>query len=189
MEQLIVTPMKPYELSMGKTIPCIIISLIQMVCVLLFAVYWFDLPIRGSLPLFFLTICLFLISTMGICLFISTISATQQQAMMTTFFFIQPSFLLSGFVFPIANMPVVVQWLTYANPFRYILVITSGASSSKAWGWMLTPMGLSPLSATRCSPLRRRGLFLTHRSALRDRKAKETPVRSLSDTPVGLARL
>ena len=126
MEQLIVTPMKPYELIMGKTIPYIIISLIQMICVLLFAVYWFELPIRGSLPLFFLAICLFLVSTMGIGLFISTISATQQQAMMTTFFFIQPSFLLSGFVFPIANMPIVVQWLTYLNPFRYILVIIRG---------------------------------------------------------------
>jgi ABC-2 type transport system permease protein len=65
-------------------------------------------------------------STLGIGLFISTISATQQQAMMSTFFFLQPSFLLSGFVFPIANMPVVVQWLTYLNPFRYILVIIRG---------------------------------------------------------------
>jgi len=126
MEQLIVTPMKPYELIMGKTIPYIVISLIQMAGVLLFAVYLFDLPIRGSLSLFFLAICLFLMSTLGIGLFISTISATQQQAMMSTFFFLQPSFLLSGFVFPIANMPVVVQWLTYLNPFRYILVIIRG---------------------------------------------------------------
>ncbi|MDI9569985.1 MAG: ABC transporter permease [Pseudomonadota bacterium] len=126
MEQLIVTPMKPYELIMGKTIPYIVISLSQMVGVLVFAIYLFDLPVRGSLPLFFLAICLFLLSTLGIGLFISTISATQQQAMMTTFFFIQPSFLLSGFVFPIANMPTAVQWLTYLNPFRYILAIIRG---------------------------------------------------------------
>ncbi|HOU78132.1 MAG TPA: ABC transporter permease, partial [Syntrophales bacterium] len=126
MEQLVVTPMKPWEFIMGKTIPYIVISLIQMTFVLVFAVYWFELPIRGSLPLFFLAIGLFLMSTMGIGLFISTISATQQQAMMTTFFFIQPSFLLSGFVFPIANMPTAVQWLTYLNPFRYILVIIRG---------------------------------------------------------------
>jgi len=126
MEQLIVTPLKPYELIIGKTIPYIIISLIQMVLVTAFAVWWFELPVLGSLPLFFLANGLFLLSTMGIGLYISTISATQQQAMMTTFFFIQPSFLLSGFVFPIANMPVVVQWLTFLNPFRYILVIIRG---------------------------------------------------------------
>ncbi len=126
MEQLIVTPLKSYELILGKTIPYIIISLAQMVCVTVFAVWWFELPLSGSVPLFFLAICLFLLSTMGIGLFISTISATQQQAMMTTFFFIQPAFLLSGFVFPIANMPVVIQWLTLLNPFRYILVIIRG---------------------------------------------------------------
>lgn len=126
MEQLIVTPLKPYELIMGKTIPFILISLLQMILITLFAIWWFELPMNGSVTLFFLANCLFLMSTMGIGLFISTVSATQQQAMMTNFFFIQPSFLLSGFVFPIANMPVVVQWLTLLNPFRYILVIIRG---------------------------------------------------------------
>ena len=126
MEQLIVTPLRPYELIMGKTIPFILISLIQMILVTVFAVWWFELPMSGSVFLFFLANCLFLLSTMGIGLFISTVSATQQQAMMTNFFFIQPSFLLSGFVFPIANMPVVVQWLTMLNPFRYILMIIRG---------------------------------------------------------------
>ena len=126
MEQLIVTPLKSYELIIGKTIPYIIISLLQMILVTVLAVWWFELPLNGSLLLFFLAICLFLLSTLGIGLFISTISATQQQAMMTTFFFIQPAFLLSGFVFPIANMPLVIQWLTLLNPFRYILVIIRG---------------------------------------------------------------
>ena len=126
MEQLIVTPLKSYELIIGKTIPFIIVSLGQMALVTVFAVWWFELPVNGSIPLFFLANCLFLLSTLGIGLFISTISATQQQAMMTTFFFIQPAFLLSGFVFPIANMPVVIQWLTLLNPFRYILVIIRG---------------------------------------------------------------
>ncbi|MDD5169736.1 MAG: ABC transporter permease, partial [Syntrophales bacterium] len=126
MEQLMVTPLRPYELIMGKTIPFIIISLLQMLLITIFAVWWFELPMNGSVSLFFLANCLFLVSTMGIGLFISTVSATQQQAMMTNFFFIQPSFLLSGFVFPITNMPVVVQWLTMLNPFRYILVIIRG---------------------------------------------------------------
>ncbi|KAF0119038.1 MAG: export ABC transporter permease [bacterium] len=126
MEQLIVTPVKPIELIVGKTIPYIIISLGQMVVVLPFAVLWFSIPIAGSLILLFAAACIFLLSTLGIGLFISTISSTQQQAMMTTFFFILPFFMLSGFVFPIANMPVVVQWLTYLNPLRYFLVIIRG---------------------------------------------------------------
>lgn len=125
-EQLIVTPLKPVELIVGKTIPYIIISLVQMIVVTIIAVFWFQIPLAGSLILLFVATCLFLLSTLGIGLFISTVSATQQQAMMTTFFFILPFFMLSGFVFPIVNMPVVVQWLTYLNPLRYMLVIIRG---------------------------------------------------------------
>ena len=126
MEQLIVTPLKSSELILGKTIPFIIIAQAQMGLVTSFAVYWFDIPMVGSIPLLIAATCLFLLSTLGIGLFISTISVTQQQAMMTTFFFILPFFMLSGFVFPIANMPAVVQWLTYLNPLRYFLVIIRG---------------------------------------------------------------
>jgi ABC-2 type transport system permease protein len=126
MEQLIVTPLRPFELILGKTIPYILISLAQMVAVSLFAVFWFDIPMRGSVALMFLGVCLFLLSTLGIGLFVSTISATQQQAMMTTFFFIVPFFMLSGFIFPIENMPLVVQWLTYLDPLRYMIVIIRG---------------------------------------------------------------
>jgi ABC-2 type transport system permease protein len=126
MEQLIVTPLKPIELIVGKTIPYIVISLSQMAVVTALAIYWFDVPLAGSVMLLMLAACLFLLSTLGIGLFISTISSTQQQAMMTTFFFILPFFMLSGFVFPIANMPECVQWLTYLNPLRYFLVIIRG---------------------------------------------------------------
>jgi len=126
MEQLIVTPLKPIELIVGKTIPYIVISLSQMAVVTTLAVYWFELPMAGSLSLLIFAACLFLLSTLGVGLFISTISSTQQQAMMTTFFFILPFFMLSGFVFPIANMPEVVQWLTYLNPLRYFLIIIRG---------------------------------------------------------------
>jgi ABC-2 type transport system permease protein len=114
------------ELIIGKTIPYTIISLAQMALVMLFALFWFEVPLAGSIPELFLATCLFLLSTLGVGLFISTVSKTQQQAMMTTFFFILPFFMLSGFVFPIANMPVVVQWLTYLNPLRYFLVIIRG---------------------------------------------------------------
>jgi ABC-2 type transport system permease protein len=126
MEQLIVTPLKSYELICGKTIPYIILSLLQLTVVIIPAITWFDIPLKGSIPLLFFAACLFLLSTLGVGLFISTISATQQQAMMTTFFFILPFFMLSGFVFPIDNMPVVVQWLTLLNPLRYFLVILRG---------------------------------------------------------------
>jgi len=126
MEQLIVTPLKPTELILGKTIPFIIIAQAQMVMVTIFAVFWFQIPLVGSITLLFAATCLFLLSTLGIGLFISTVSATQQQAMMTTFFFVLPFFMLSGFVFPIANMPPVVQWLTYLNPLQYFLIIVRG---------------------------------------------------------------
>ena len=126
MEQLIVTPVKSYELILGKTIPYIIIAFVQMVAVTIFAVFWFRIPLAGSIPLLFLATSIFLLSTLGIGLFISTISSTQQQAMMTTFFFLLPAFMLSGFVFPIASMPQVVQWLTYLNPLMYFLIIIRG---------------------------------------------------------------
>lgn len=126
MEQLIVTPVKPFELILGKTIPYIIIALAQMVAVTVFAIFWFNIPLAGSIALLAFATCLFLLSTLGIGLFISTISSTQQQAMMTTFFFILPFFMLSGFVFPIANMPEVVQWLSYLNPLRFFLVVIRG---------------------------------------------------------------
>lgn len=126
MEQLIVTPMKASEFIIGKTIPYIILSLAQMSAVIVAAIFWFEIPLKGSILLLFLATCLFLLSTLGIGLFISTISSTKQQAMMTSFFFIMPFFMLSGFVFPISNMPQVVQWLTYLNPLRFFLVILRG---------------------------------------------------------------
>lgn len=126
MEQLIVTPIKSYEFIMGKTIPYIIVSLLQMVFVVVFAIVWFEVPLKGNILLLFFATFLFLMSTLGVGLFISTISSTRQQAMMTTFFFILPFLMLSGFIFPLANMPEVVQWLTYLNPLRFFLVIVRG---------------------------------------------------------------
>lgn len=125
-EQLIVTPLKPIELILGKMIPYIIVTQTLMVIVIIFAIFWFSIPLKGNFFLLFAAACLFLLSTLGIGLFISTISATQQQAMMTTFFFILPFFMFSGFVFPIASMPQAIQWLTYLNPLRYILIIIRG---------------------------------------------------------------
>ena len=123
MEQLIVTPIRPVELILGKLIPFGLIGLFDMALIMVVAVFWFEIPMRGSLFLLFISTLLFLLPTLGMGLFISAISTTQQQTMMTTFFFNFPAILLSGFVFPIASMPTVVQWITYANPLRYFLVI------------------------------------------------------------------
>jgi ABC-2 type transport system permease protein len=126
MEQLMVSPIRPAELILGKTLPFALIGYFDVILITTLAVFWFDVPIRGTLALLFGATALFLMSVLGIGLYISTISQTQQQAMMTTFFFFQPAMLLSGFAFPIANMPEAVQWLTYLNPLRYFLVIIRG---------------------------------------------------------------
>ena len=126
MEQLIVSPIRPVELIMGKTIPFALIGYIDVLLVTGVGVFWFEVPIRGSLALLLGATTIYLLSTLGIGLFISTISRTQQQAMMTMFFFFVPAILLSGFVFPIANMPEVVQYISYADPLRYYLVIIRG---------------------------------------------------------------
>jgi ABC-2 type transport system permease protein len=126
MEQIIVSPLRPAELILGKTIPFAIVGYLDVALVTVVGVFLFEVPIRGSLPLLFLATTLYLLSSLGIGLFISTISQTQQQAMMSMFFFFVPAILLSGFIFPIANMPEAVQYLTYLNPLRYFLVIIRG---------------------------------------------------------------
>lgn len=126
MEQLMVTPIKPIELMLGKTLPFAVVGLIDMVLIVAVARLLFRVPFLGS-GLFLLeaSIC-FLLTSLGAGLFISTISRTQQQAMMTTFFFFMPAFLLSGFVFPIRNMPLPVRYLTLLNPVRYFMEIVRG---------------------------------------------------------------
>ena len=126
MEQIMVTPIRPVEFILGKTVPFALISFVDLVLVTLVGVLWFRIPIRGSFVLLVLAMSVYLLSALGVGLLISTMSQTQQQAMMSTFFFFMPAVLLSGFMFPIANMPVVVQWLTYLNPMRYAMVILRG---------------------------------------------------------------
>ena len=126
MEQIIVTPISRTEFILGKTFPFVLIGFLDVALITAVAFFWFEVPIRGSLVLLFGATALFLMSSLGFGLFISTISNTQQQAMMSAFFFIFPAMLLSGFAFPIENMPEPVQWLTYLNPLRYYLVIIRG---------------------------------------------------------------
>jgi ABC-2 type transport system permease protein len=126
MEQLMVTPLRPIELILGKTIPFALIAFFEMILVTALAVLKFDIPIRGALYLLPLSTAIYLLSVLGTGLFISTIAKTQQQALMATFLFYMPAVLLSGFMFPIENMPPFFQFFTYANPLRYFLVIIRG---------------------------------------------------------------
>ena len=125
-EQIMVTPITQAEFILGKTVPFALIGFIDVLLITAVAVFWFAIPLYGNILLLLAATALYLMSTLGIGLLISTVSRTQQQAMMSTFFFYFPAVLLSGFMFPIANMPTVIQWLTYLNPLRYFLVIVRG---------------------------------------------------------------
>ena len=125
-EQVIVTPIRKGEFILGKTLPFVLIGYIDVALISLVGALVFDVPVRGSLWLLFLATTLFLMSSLGAGLLISTVSQTQQQAMMSAFFIIFPAMLLSGFAFPIENMPEPVQWLTLLNPLRYYMVIIRG---------------------------------------------------------------
>jgi ABC-2 type transport system permease protein len=145
LEQLIVTPLRPWELIVGKLLPFVAIGFVDAVLVVLMALYWFHVPLRGSL---FLLLCMtipYLMNTLGMGLLISTVSRTQQQALMTAFFFLLPMVLLSGFIFPIANMPHALQVVTYALPLRYFLEIVRGIFLRGAGPGILWPQGLALL--------------------------------------------
>ncbi len=126
MEQVIVTPIRPWQFIVGKITPFVIIGFLEVSLVVLVAVVWFKIPFRGAVTSLYGYSALFLLTTLGLGLFVSTISHTQQQAMMTAFFIIFIMINLSGFIFPIENMPRPVQLLTYLIPMRYFLVIVRG---------------------------------------------------------------
>jgi ABC-2 type transport system permease protein len=124
LEQLNVTPLARWELIVGKLLPYAAIGMLDVLLVVSVAVFWFEIPVRGSVALLLAMSLVYLLSTLGLGLFVSTISSTQQQAMMTTtFFLLLPMVFLSGFVFPIENMPGWIQPITYLIPLRYFLVI------------------------------------------------------------------
>jgi ABC-2 type transport system permease protein len=122
-EQLIVTPIRSWELVVGKLLPYVILAFMNTIEVLLFGALWFKVPIRGNLLLLGLLSGLFLISSLGIGLLVSTIANTQQEAMLSVMMTLLPSIFLSGFFFPLEAMPKVMQWLSYLMPLRYYLVI------------------------------------------------------------------
>jgi ABC-2 type transport system permease protein len=141
LEQIMVTPIRRVEFIMGKTVPFFLIGVFDAALVSAFGTLWFGVPLRGSIGVLALGTLLFLVCMLGIGLFISTISKTQQQAMVTAFFFIMPSLVFSGFATPVSSMPRSLQWLTYLNPPRYFQdvlrsVYLKGAGFDVLWPQM-----------------------------------------------------
>ncbi len=122
-DQLLVTPMRPVEILLGKGLPGIVIGFLEANLIILAAVFWFHVPLRGDLLALYMGLFLFLFSAVGIGLMISSIAVTQQQGLLGGFLFLVPAIILSGFATPIANMPHAVQLLTLINPMRYFLII------------------------------------------------------------------
>jgi ABC-2 type transport system permease protein len=162
LEQIMVTPIRPVELILGKLIPFTLIGLVNVCVVLAVMVFGFAIPVKGSVLLLFLLSGFFLLNTLGVGLFVSTISRTQQQAMMTVVFFIvMPMMYISGFVFPIENMPKPLQVLSYFIPMRYYLIVLRSI--------ILKGVGLSTLWPE-ASILLGTGITILTASALRFRK-------------------
>jgi ABC-2 type transport system permease protein len=122
-DQLLVTPLRPIELLIGKTLPGLAIGLTEATAIILVAVLWFQVPLLGSLVTLYTGLALFVVSALGVGLMISSLSVTMQQGLLGTFLFLVPAIILSGFTTPIANMPPLVQHLTRLNPMRYFQVI------------------------------------------------------------------
>jgi len=147
LEQLVVTPIRPAELIIGKVIPFVIIAYVDVLLILIVARAWFRVPVAGSTALLLALSGVFLMTSLGTGLFISTVSRTQQQAQMTSFFIMMPSILLSGFMFPIENMPQWVQFITYLIPLRYFVTITreiflKGSGLAVLWPHVLALLAL-----------------------------------------------
>jgi len=142
LEQIMVTPIRPVEFILGKTLPSFLIGLALAFGITLVGTLWFRVPFRGNPLVLLLGTSLFLVSTLGTGLLISTLCRTQQQAFASSFFVMTPAFILSGFSFPIASMPRPLQWLTLLNPLRYFLVVLrstflKGIGVSMLWQEML----------------------------------------------------
>jgi ABC-2 type transport system permease protein len=147
MEQILVSPLSPWEFLSGKTIPFVLISLVDVALVSLMGVFWFGIPFQGSVAVLFIGTLAFLLSSVGLGLLISTTCATQQQAVMAGTFVLTPAILLSGLIFPIANMALIFQYITYVNPLRYFIVIVQGVflggrSLAVLWPQMAAMAGL-----------------------------------------------
>jgi ABC-2 type transport system permease protein len=143
LEQIMVTPIRPAEFILGKTLPFFLIGLFDVSLIATVGTLWFQVPFRGRILVLLVGAILFLLCMLGVGLLISTISSTQQQAMVTSFFFIMPAITFSGFGFPISTMPQWLQYLTYLSPLRYFLVVLRGTYLKGAGMEILWPQMLA----------------------------------------------
>jgi len=125
-DQLLVTPLRPAEILLGKAIPGLIIGMLEATLVIFLAVAWFDIPLRGELSALYAGVFLFVLAAVGVGLMISSLAVTLQQALLGGFLFMVPAVILSGFATPIANMPAMIQWITLVDPLRYFVIILRG---------------------------------------------------------------
>jgi len=160
-EQLIVTPIRPWELVVGKIVPYVALAFLDTLEVLAIGHWWFGVPIRGDLLLILAASGLLLLSGLGIGLLASTIANTQQEAMLTVWMTLLPSIFLSGFFFPLEAMPKVLQWVSAIVPLRYYLVIIRAL--------LLKGIGLAPVQ-TEVLALTAFGIFIMGAAAMRFRK-------------------
>ncbi|MBZ5569182.1 MAG: ABC transporter permease [Acidobacteriia bacterium] len=149
LEQIMVTPVRSWEFIIGKTFPFFLIGLADGALIALFGTYWFGIPFRGSVGVLTLGLVLFLFCVLGAGFFISTVSRTQQQALVSAFFFYQPAIIFSGFGFPISSMPPVLQWISYLDPLRYFEIVLrsvylKGVGVSVLWPQMAAMAVFAP---------------------------------------------
>ena len=147
LDQLLVTPLSAWQIIAGKTLPFAFLGFLEMGFALAFGVLWFKVPVVGSLPLLALLAAVFIFTTLGLGIFISTLVDTQQQALFLAWFFLVSFILLSGFFYPIENMPAWVQVITYANPLRYFIEILrelflKGAGPRVLWPELLALLSM-----------------------------------------------
>jgi len=161
-DQLLVTPLRPAEILVGKALPGLVIGMFEGTLVILLAVFWFHIPLVGQLTALYAGIALFLFAAVGVGLMISSFAATLQQALLGAFLFLVPAVILSGFATPIANMPPAVQALTYVNPMRYYLVTLRGVFLEGATVDVLLPQ-LWPLAVIALVCLSAAGWLFRHR--------------------------
>ena len=136
-EQLIVTPIRPWELVVGKILPYVMLAFLNMLEVIAIGSWWFGVPVRGDLGLILLLSALFLLSSLGIGLMASTIANTQQEAMLIVWMLLLPGLFLSGFFFPLEAMPKILQWISYVFPIRYYLMIIRSLMIKGVGAWVL----------------------------------------------------
>ncbi len=157
-EQLIVTPIRSWELVLGKILPYVFLAFVETIEIIIIGHFWFGVPVRGSLTLITITSGLFLMSSLGIGLLASTIANTQQEAILTVMMYNLPSIFLSGFFFPLEAMPRFLQWVSYAIPLRYYLIVIralllkgvgAGAIQNEIIGLTLFGIGIMSFAALR----------------------------------------